>query len=97
MQEVVRNRYVYQKALLEEVVYNILYSASDKPLNERINFKMLDQDLKAEMMNNGINIISLFTRKMGVKFTDVLTILTMEKVIAIHKFFFETTLQIEWV
>lgn len=56
MQEVVRNRYVYQKALLEEVVYNILYSASDKPLNERINFKMLDQDLKAEMMNNGINI-----------------------------------------
>lgn len=56
MQEVVRNRYVYQKALLEEVVYNILYAASDKPLNERINFKMLDQDLKAEMMNNGINI-----------------------------------------
>ncbi len=56
MQEVVRNRYVYQKALLEEVVYNILYSASDKPLAQRINFKLLDQDLKAEMMNNGINI-----------------------------------------
>ncbi|RGL05371.1 sensor histidine kinase [Prevotella disiens] len=56
MQEVVRNRYVYQKALLEEVVYNILYSASEKPLNQRINFKLLDQDLKAEMMNNGINI-----------------------------------------
>lgn len=56
MQEIVHNRYVYQKALLEEVVYNILYSASDKPLKERINFKMLDQDLKAEMMNNGINI-----------------------------------------
>ena len=56
MQEIVHNRYVYQKALLEEVVYNILYSASDKPLKERINFKLLDQDLKAEMMNNGINI-----------------------------------------
>lgn len=61
MQEMVRNRYVYQKALLEEVVYNILYSASDKPLNQRINFKLLDQDLKAEMMNNGINIPYHFT------------------------------------
>lgn len=61
MQEVVRNRYVYQKSMLDEVVYNILYSASDKPLKERINFKLLDQDLKAEMMNNGINIPYHFT------------------------------------
>jgi len=56
MQEIMHNRYVYQKGLLDEVVYNILYTASDKPLKERINFKLLDQDLKAELMNNGINI-----------------------------------------
>ena len=56
MQEILKNRYVYQKALLDKVVSSILYSASDKPLKERINFKMLDQDLKAELMNNGINI-----------------------------------------
>ena len=61
MQDIVRNRYVYQKAMLDEVVYNILYSASEKPLKERINFKLLDQDLKAEMMNNGINIPYHFT------------------------------------
>lgn len=61
MQEIVKNRYVYQKALLEEVVYSILYSASDKPLKERINFKLLDQDLKAELLNNGINIPYHFT------------------------------------
>ncbi len=61
MQEIMHNRYVYQKALLDEVVYNILYSASDKPLKERINFKLLDQDLKAELMNNGINIPYHFT------------------------------------
>jgi two-component system, OmpR family, phosphate regulon sensor histidine kinase PhoR len=61
LQEIVKNRYVYQKALLDEVVYSILYSASDKPLKERINFKQLDQDLKAEMMNNGINIPYHFT------------------------------------
>ena len=61
MQEIVRNRYVYQKALLDEVVYNILYTASDKPLKERVNFKMLDSELKEQLMNNGINIPYHFT------------------------------------
>ena len=56
MQELVHNRYVYQKALLNEVVYSILYSASDKPLKERINFKLLDKNLKEELVNNGIKI-----------------------------------------
>ena len=61
MQEIVRNRYIYQKALLDEVVYNILYTASDKPLRERINFRMLDQDIRSELMNNGVNIPYHFT------------------------------------
>lgn len=61
LQEVVRNRYIYQKALLDEVVYTILYSASEKPLKERVNFKMLDQDIKAELLNNGINLPYHFT------------------------------------
>ena len=61
LQEIVKNRYIYQKALLDEVVYNILYTASDKPLRERINFKLLDQDIRAELLNNGINIPYHFT------------------------------------
>lgn len=61
MREMVKNRYVYQKALLDEVVYSILYTASEKPLKERVNFIMLDQDIKAELMNNGINIPYHFT------------------------------------
>ena len=61
LQEIVKNRYVYQKALLDEVVYKILYQASEKPLKERINFRLLDQDIKAELMNNGINIPYHFT------------------------------------
>lgn len=61
LQEIVRNRYVYQKALLDEVVYSILYTASEKPLKERINFKLLDQDIRAELLNNGINIPYHFT------------------------------------
>lgn len=56
LQEIVRNRYVYQKALLDEVVYKILYTASEKPLKERVNFRMLDQDIRAELLNNGIGI-----------------------------------------
>ena len=56
LQEIVRNRYVYQKALLDEVVYSILYQASERPLKERINFKLPDQDIRAELLNNGINI-----------------------------------------
>lgn len=56
MQEIVRNRYVYQKSLLDEVVYSILYTASDKPLRERINFKQLDQNIRAELLNNGIDL-----------------------------------------
>ena len=56
LQEIVHNRYVYQKGLLDEVVYNILYTASDRPLKERVNFKILDQDIRAELLNNGVNL-----------------------------------------
>ena len=61
MQEIFRNRYVYQRALLDEVIYNILYTASDKPLKERVNFRMLDNDIREQLANNGINIPYHFT------------------------------------
>ena len=56
LQEILKERYIYQRALLDEVVYNILYNASDKPLKERVNFKQLDHFLKSELLNNGIDI-----------------------------------------
>lgn len=56
MQETIKKRYVYQKAVIDELVYNIIYTASDKPLEERINFKLFDQDLRTELQNNGINL-----------------------------------------
>ena len=65
MQEMVRNRYLYEKSLLDVVVYNILYTASEKPLRERINFKLLDQDLKTELLNNGITLPYHFTVSTG--------------------------------
>ena len=56
LQEIYRERYKYQRALLDEVVYNMLQITSDKPLNQRVNFKQLDAYLKAELWKNGINI-----------------------------------------
>ena len=61
LQEIIKERYVYQRALLDEVVYNILYTASEKPLDQRINFKQLDAFLKAELLSNGIDIPYHFT------------------------------------
>ena len=56
LQEAIKNRYLYQRFLLDEVVWQMLYRASDKSLEERVNFKNLDQYLKSELINNGIDI-----------------------------------------
>ena len=60
-QEYVKNAYVYHKGVLDEVIYTILYKASDKPLEERINFRLLDQDIRNALENNGISIPYHFT------------------------------------
>ena len=61
LQEILNDRYVHQRALLDEVIYNILRTASDKPLKNRVNFKQLDAFLKTELRNNGISIPYHFT------------------------------------
>lgn len=61
LREILKDRYQYQRALLDEVVYNILHTASDKPLSQRVNFKQLDAFLKMELRNNGIDIPYHFT------------------------------------
>ena len=52
--EMIKNRYLYQRALVDEVVWQMIYRTSDKPIEERVNFKNLDQYLKAGLMDNGI-------------------------------------------
>lgn len=54
--DAVHNRFLYQRSLLDEVVWQMLYRASDRPLPERVDFKNLDNYLKAELINNGITI-----------------------------------------
>ncbi len=64
-QDYVKNAYVYHKGLLDEVIYTILYKASEKPLEERVNFKLLDQDIRDALENNGIGIPYHFTVSTG--------------------------------
>ena len=61
LQEVIRSRYIHQRALMDEVIYKILYTASDQPLEQRINFSSLDHDLRAELLHNGIDLPYHFT------------------------------------
>ena len=61
LREILNDRYVHQRALLDEVIFNILRTASDKPLKQRVNFKQLDAFLKLELRNNGIAIPYHFT------------------------------------
>ena len=61
LQEVIRNRYIHQRELMDEVIYKILYTASNLPLEQRINFRALDRDLQAELLHNGIEIPYHFT------------------------------------
>lgn len=60
-QEFVKNAYVYQKGVLDEVIYGVLYSAGNKPFKERVNFRLLDLNLRATLENNGIDIPFHFT------------------------------------
>ena len=46
LQDIIRKRYANQRALMDEVIYNILYTASNKPLSQRVDFQRLDRDLQ---------------------------------------------------
>ncbi|NDV66949.1 sensor histidine kinase KdpD [Bacteroides sp. 224] len=54
--EIVKNRYMYQSYLLNEVALQIIQKANSKPLSERVDFRKIDSYLKSEFINNSINI-----------------------------------------
>ncbi|MDR2040871.1 MAG: HAMP domain-containing histidine kinase [Tannerella sp.] len=49
-------RYQHQAGLLEEVAYNMLYTAHMKPIEKRVDFNTLNNYLKTELVNNGLNL-----------------------------------------
>ncbi|MCD8264930.1 MAG: HAMP domain-containing histidine kinase [Tannerellaceae bacterium] len=60
VQNTIQRRYLYQRGVLEEVIFNILYTANIKPIEERIDFKKLNNYLKSEFINNGLNLPFVF-------------------------------------
>ncbi|MDR2476141.1 MAG: HAMP domain-containing histidine kinase [Bacteroidales bacterium] len=55
-QENLQKRYLYQKEVIEDVALDMLSQSSQKPINERIDYKKLDGFIKAELIHEGLNI-----------------------------------------
>ncbi|MGN0086209.1 MAG: sensor histidine kinase [Alloprevotella sp.] len=51
-----RERYIHQKNLVNEVVYSLLYETSGKPLSERIDFDKMDRSIRNHLNYSGINL-----------------------------------------
>ena len=54
LQKTLKDRYQYQQELIKEVILNMLYTSSLKPIQERVDFKKLNNYMKAEFLNNGL-------------------------------------------
>ena len=61
LREIVQKRYTMQKALVDELIYSILYTASDRPLQDRIDFTALDQALRAAFARDNIDLTYHFS------------------------------------
>ena len=59
--EAIKNRYMYQRALLDEVAWQMIYRGSDKSIGDRVRFKELDDYLKSSLYNNSIDLPYHFT------------------------------------
>ncbi len=60
MQEMLKKQYLYQKGLLNDVVLKILNTASLQPILERVDTRQLESYLRAELLNNDLNIVFKF-------------------------------------
>lgn len=56
LQNAVREQYLYQKGLLDELVLTILSDASSRPVFERADSTLLNTTLEAELAANGIDL-----------------------------------------
>ena len=54
--ERIKNRYMYQRTLLDDVAWQMIYHASDRSIGQRIRFKDLDEYLRASLLNNSIEL-----------------------------------------
>lgn len=55
-QDNLRKQFLYQKGLLNEVILTILNQSSNRPITERADSAMMNNYLRAELGNNGIDL-----------------------------------------
>ncbi|MCD8268305.1 MAG: HAMP domain-containing histidine kinase [Parabacteroides sp.] len=60
LQQTLKRRLKYQNALMQEVVLSMVNTANLKPIQERVDFKKLNNYLKTEFINNGLNLPFIF-------------------------------------
>lgn len=56
MQEEQKKRYLYELDNINDIIHTILNTASDVPIEERINIKALENDIRNELKHNGIEL-----------------------------------------
>lgn len=56
LQETIKNQYIYQSGLLNEVILSILYDASHRPVMERADSALIRNTLTIELENNGLSV-----------------------------------------
>jgi two-component system, OmpR family, phosphate regulon sensor histidine kinase PhoR len=62
VQETLRERYLSQKGLMEDVILRILYEANSRPIEQRIDFSKLEHYLMVELTNNGLGNTPFYFR-----------------------------------
>ena len=55
-QEILKGQYLYQKGLLNEVIFTILSQASDRPITERADSATVSDYLASELEHNGVKL-----------------------------------------
>ena len=56
LQAQVRDAYVYERGILDEVIYAVMYAASDLSFRDRLNPLFLEHSLRVALQSNGITI-----------------------------------------
>jgi two-component system phosphate regulon sensor histidine kinase PhoR len=56
LQSDTKERYFRQKAILDDVAYRLMHTADLTPIEKRVDFKFLQDAIKTEFVNNGLNL-----------------------------------------
>lgn len=56
LQEQVRQAYTYESAILEEIIYAVMYTASEVRFQDRLDQSQLDNSLRGALNRNGITL-----------------------------------------